>query len=160
MYVDNLIRRYIPDAVIYPQLTPEQYYGALGAADMCLDPFPFGNASTLIDYSSEVVPSVCLMGNVMPSRQSSWIMRRIGLPEWLVARSVEEYVEKGAMLARDAPRREELKKGLPDAFQPSKLQSLDLFRGDPGLVCRWFEVLIKDHDRLKRSGTKILRVSL
>lgn len=158
MYVDNLIRRYIPDAVIYPQLTQEQYYTALGQADMCLDPFPFGNASTLIDYASEGVPSVCLIGDVIPSRHSAWIMKRMGLPDWLTARTIDEYIEKAAILASDASRRESLRTYLRDAFQSSKVGSLDIFRGDPQVVCRLFKALIEGRHELQTAATRVVKV--
>ena len=82
----------------------------------------------------------------------------MGLPEWLVARSIDEYIEKAAILASDAPRREELKKYLLDSFQPSKVKSLDIYRGDPDLVCRWFMALIEHRHELNTAGAKLLKV--
>ena len=159
MYVDNLIRRTIPDAIIYPQLTPEQYYYALGAADMCLEPFPFANATTIIDYASEGVPSVCLVGDPISARQSACVMRRIGLPEWLITQTPKEYIEKAAMLASDALHRETIRSYLRDAFQPSKVDSLDIFQGDPKLVCRWFQALLKGRRGMQATESKILKIA-
>lgn len=154
MYVDNLIRRFVPDVVVYPQMPQELYYQALSAADMCLDPFPFGNQTSLVDYASEGLPTICLYGDQMFSRMGALSMRRLGLPEGLVAHSVEEYVSKAVELAADKDRRSAIKAYLLDVFRPGRVENLPVFNGDPDAVCRALLGLVRPQAAVtgRRSG--------
>jgi hypothetical protein len=159
MYVDSLVRRILPEAVVYPQMPAEHYYHSLGVADMCLDPYPFGNLTTLMDYASEGVPMISLLGNQIFSGQGALLIKRLGLPEWLVAKTVEEYCDKALELAENTQLRESLSKYLRDAFHPSRVGSLDVFKGDPGLVARTFHSLLEGHDRIQQNDDKLVRLS-
>src|SRR6185369_10142009 len=79
--------------------------------DVALDPFPFSGALTTCEALWMGVPIVTLEGHRPTSRQSSSILRAIGL-ESLVAASPRDYVERAVSLGRDRGQRATLRQEL------------------------------------------------
>ncbi|PIA71734.1 peptide transporter [Pseudomonas sediminis] len=124
--LQRLIRRYLPDARIYPHQPYPQYLGAFSRCDLFLSPFPFGNTNGIIDALTVGLPGVCKTGAEVFEHIDEGLLRRAGLPEWLIADSVEDYVSAAARLAGDFSERQRLYRYLADG-QP--LQRL--FEGRP-----------------------------
>lgn len=124
--LQRLIRRYLPDARIYPHQPYPQYLGAFSRCDLFLSPFPFGNTNGIIDALTVGLPGVCKTGAEVFEHIDEGLMRRAGLPEWLIADSVEDYISAAARLAGDFSERQRLYRYLADG-QP--LQRL--FEGRP-----------------------------
>lgn len=120
VYLQNAVHRVLPDAVVHPGLPYEQYLEGLDRCDMFVNPFPFGNTNGIVDTVRQGLPGVCLTGREVHSRIDEALFRRIGLPEWLIARSVEEYVRASVRLAENFLERTDL--------------STRLLRSDPGTV--------------------------
>lgn len=108
----NLIRLYLPDAVIYPHQPYGQYLDAIGRCDMYVNPFPFGNTNGLVDMTHLGLVGVCKAGPEVFEQIDAALFRRLGLPDDLIAETAESYVEAAVKLANDHPRRVRLRQVL------------------------------------------------
>jgi hypothetical protein len=129
VYLQNVIRQALPDcAVVYPHLPYARYLEEVNGCDMFLNPFPFGNTNGIVDTVRLGLAGVCLTGPEVHSHIDEGLFRRLGLPDWLIARTVDEYVAAAVRLAEKSSEREMLSRQLlktdPDAV---------LFRGKPEL---------------------------
>ncbi|RIA18768.1 hypothetical protein DFO61_4927 [Ectopseudomonas oleovorans] len=124
--LQRLIRRYLPDARIYPHQPYQDYLGAFSRCDLFLSPFPFGNTNGIIDALTVGLPGVCKTGAEVFEHIDEGLLRRAGLPDWLIADSVEDYITAAARLAGDFTERQPLYRYLADG-QPLQ----HLFEGRP-----------------------------
>jgi predicted O-linked N-acetylglucosamine transferase (SPINDLY family) len=98
-------------ALMPPVPSVDEHLAAIAATDIVLDPFPFGGGFTTVDALWMGVPVVTLSGDTLPSRFSASTLGRIGLDE-MVAASPDAYGATAIAIARDRPRRRELRQGL------------------------------------------------
>jgi hypothetical protein len=111
-----------------------EYINRLNEMDMFLSPFPFGNTNGIVDALTVGLPGICKTGAEVFERIDGALFARAWLPGWLVADTVEEYVEaavrlatlhtvreslRASMLERNAVQR--LFEGRPEAFGDSVL---------------------------------------
>lgn len=108
----NLIRLYLPDAIIYPHQPYAQYLASIGRCDMYINPFPFGNTNGLVDMTHLGLVGVCKSGPEVFEQIDSALFKRLGLPDDLIADTVESYVDAAVKLANDHPRRAALRREL------------------------------------------------
>lgn len=78
---------------IYESAQYHEYMGWVSNCDLSLFSFPFGGTNSTVDACVLGQPMVALEGEEMHSRTDAMVMRRAGLPEWLIAKDVESYVE-------------------------------------------------------------------
>jgi predicted O-linked N-acetylglucosamine transferase (SPINDLY family) len=71
--------------------------------DLQLDPYPHTGGISTLDALLMGVPCVTLLGDRIPGRLSASFLTALGLGD-LVARTLDEYVEIAARLARDTDR--------------------------------------------------------
>jgi predicted O-linked N-acetylglucosamine transferase (SPINDLY family) len=126
IYLQNLVRSVLPGAVVNPDLPGDRYLEALGECDLFVNPFPFGNTNGIVDTMRLGLPGVCMSGPEVHTHIDEALFRRFGLPEWLIARSVAEYVHAAVRLVDDAGEREALGK----LIRRSDVEAV-LFRGEP-----------------------------
>ena len=88
--------------------------------DIALDPFPFSGALTTCEALWMGVPVVTLEWQRPSSRQSSSILRAIGLAD-LVASTPGDYVARALALARDPDRRAALRRDLRGQVRASPI---------------------------------------
>lgn len=88
-----------------------EFLDAYNRVDVCLDPFPFGGATTTCDALYMGAPVVTLRGDRTPGRVCASILTCVGLPE-LIATSEDEYVA----IARSL--------GAPDGASRARLRDL------------------------------------
>ena len=94
--------------------------------DMFINPFPFGNTNGIIDTVSAGLVGVCKSGPEVHEHIDQGLFERLGFPAWLVAGTVDEYVEATVRLAQDHETRTALRRSLTG---PDKVQVL--FQGRP-----------------------------
>ncbi|MBN6710174.1 adhesin [Haemophilus haemoglobinophilus] len=132
-YVERFIKSYLGDsATAHPHAPYEQYLRILYRCDMMLNPFPFGNTNGIIDMVTLGLVGVCKTGPEVHEHIDEGLFKRLGLPEWLIANTVEEYVERAIRLAENHQERLELRRHI---IENNGLQTL--FTGNPspmGLV--------------------------
>ena len=103
------ILRIVPDAQVLHRLKPDIYLHHLQSCDLYLSTFPFGGANSVIDAMCVGLPIVCLRGDDIAARTDSALIRRRGLPEWLVAHSEEEYISAALRLIHQDEERLQLR---------------------------------------------------
>ena len=66
---------------------------------MFINPFPFGNTNGIIDTVSAGLVGVCKTGAEVHEHIDEGLFRRLGLPQWLIADTVDAYVAAAVRLA-------------------------------------------------------------
>ncbi|MCA9002949.1 MAG: hypothetical protein KDB61_13575, partial [Planctomycetes bacterium] len=78
-------------------------------ADLYLDSFPFGGFNSLVEVLSMGCPVVTLEGNSARQRFGAAVLRRLDLPEFLIAKTVSDYIEAARRLIDDTGLRLEIR---------------------------------------------------
>lgn len=126
-YVERFIKSYLGnDATAHPHAPYDQYLRILHNCDMMVNPFPFGNTNGIIDMVTLGLVGVCKTGAEVHEHIDEGLFKRLGLPEWLIANTVDEYVERTIRLAENHQERLELRRHI---IENNGLQTL--FTGDP-----------------------------
>lgn len=153
VYLQNLILGYLPSgAVLYPHLPYEPYLENINRCDMFVNPFPFGNTNGIVDTVRQGLPGVCLTGPEVHTHIDEGLFKRLGLPDWLVARSVEEYVSATVRLAEDHKLRAELSRQIQKT-NPDTV----LFQGNGEPFVEAVEWLRGNHGKFAAGAEKLLR---
>ena len=122
----RLIRGYLPDAEVYPHRPYDDYMATLEVCDMFISPFPFGNTNGVVDAMLLGVPGVCKTGPEVFEHIDEGLFRRLGLPDWTIAATVEAYIAAAVRMADNGAERAALCRQLA---RPGALDAL--FSGRP-----------------------------
>jgi len=122
----RLIHRYVPEATVYPHQPYQEYLSIFNQCDMFLSPLPFGNTNGIIDAFTVGLPGVCKTGPEVFEHIDEGLFRRVGLPEWTIAATLEQYILAATRMANSFELRARLYWYLE---QPQHLQRL--FSGRP-----------------------------
>ena len=126
-YVERFIKTYLGDsATAHPHSPYHEYLNILYNCDMMLNPFPFGNTNGIIDMVTLGLVGICKTGPEVHEHIDEGLFKRLGLPEWLIANTVDEYVDRAIRLAENHQERLELRHHI---IENNGLNTL--FTGDP-----------------------------
>ncbi|UTO05743.1 hypothetical protein NKT77_03560 [Moraxella sp. FZLJ2107] len=126
-YVERFIKSYLGDsATAHPHTPYHQYLGILHQCDMMVNPFPFGNTNGIIDMVTLGLVGVCKTGPEVHEHIDEGLFGRLGLPEWLIANTADEYVERAIRLAENHEERLALRRHI---IENNGLSTL--FTGNP-----------------------------
>jgi predicted O-linked N-acetylglucosamine transferase (SPINDLY family) len=127
---ERLAEVFGPDRIEFVErATLADYFSRYRRIDIALDPFPFAGATTTCDALWMGIPVVTLSGQTAVGRSGVSILSNLSLPD-LVAKSVAEYVSIAVNLARDAPRRTDLRGALRRRMLASPLMDAPRFARD------------------------------
>lgn len=108
-------KRALPDVesriILLPRLSPDDYFAAVGAADVVLDTPHFGGSNTSYDALSAGTPVVTLPGAFPRGRYTAALYRTLGVSDG-IADSPEDYVEIALALGTDPAYRDELRRAI------------------------------------------------
>ena len=144
-YVERFIKSYLGnDATAHPHAPYDQYLRILHNCDMMVNPFPFGNTNGIIDMVTLGLVGICKTGAEVHEHIDEGLFKRLGLPEWLIANTVDEYVERAIRLAENHQERLELRRHI---IENNGLQTL--FTGDPSPMAK---VLLEKFEEWKAAN--------
>lgn len=133
-YIARFIKSYLGENATAHSHTPYNgYLDILNHCDMMLNPFPFGNTNGIIDMVTLGLVGICKTGDEVHEHIDEGLFKRLGLPEWLIAHTVDEYIERAVRLAENHAERLELRRHI---IENNGLQTL--FTGDPRPMGRVF----------------------
>ena len=96
-------------ATVWPEQPVDDYCAVIATCDLFINPFPFGNTNGTIDCIAAGLVGVCKTGPEVHEHIDEAMFRRLGLPDWLIARSVEEYVDAAVRLCEGQAERDDLR---------------------------------------------------
>ena len=105
------------------------YFAAIQAVDIALDPIPYNGATTTLDTLWMGVPVIGLHGDRSISRGTYSILSAAKLPE-LIAQTEDEYIKINVQLARDGSARNALRRSLRSRMQASPVMDTATFTRD------------------------------
>ena len=154
----HVLGRELPGATVYPVMRYQAYVERLNDCDLNLSPFPFGGLHSVVDSLRQGIPVVAMEGLEPHARTDSMLLRRLGMPEWLISRDVESYVAAALRVIRDDALRVELSR---------QAIGLDIDRalyGDAGtplgtevVEAVWW--MYEHHEAILASGRKAFRAA-
>lgn len=148
-YVERFIKSYLgDDATAHPHTPYQQYLEILHNCDMMVNPFPFGNTNGIIDMVTLGLVGICKTGPEVHEHIDEGLFKRLGLPEWLIANTVDEYVERAVRLAENHEERLALRHHI---IENNGLQTL--FTGDPRPMGRIFLQKVKEWEEENSTET-------
>lgn len=89
----NEMSRLLPNVTVQQSQPYHEYMETMSKCDLALFSFPFGGTNSMIDSMVLGLPSLTMLGDEPHSMSDTALLRRAGLPESLVCKSVPEYVE-------------------------------------------------------------------
>ncbi|WP_250509474.1 hypothetical protein [Caballeronia sp. GACF4] len=111
MHLNRVLTEYLPSGsfTIHGFLPYEEYAEQLANMDMFLSPFPFGNTNGIVDAFTVGLPGICKTGPEVFEHIDGAMFARASMPEWMVATTVDDYVEAAVRLANNRDEREALR---------------------------------------------------
>lgn len=126
-YVKRFVKSYLGEsATVHGHKPYSEYMQVLHQCDMMVNPFPFGNTNGIIDMVTLGLVGICKTGPEVHEHIDEGLFKRLGLPEWLIANTVDEYVEQAIRLAENHKERLALRRKI---IKNNGLKTL--FSGDP-----------------------------
>lgn len=147
------IRRWLPNAVVYPRSDYNTYLANLRNCDLHFSPFPFGGCNSNLDSFLLGIPIVAMEGVEYHSQQDPGMMRGAGLPEWLITYHPAEYERMALrMIHNDAER-----VAIAQALRSRDVTKVFFCRENDERVEDYLDLfnwIYKDHEKIVASGKR------
>ena len=99
--LNRAIQRVLPGARVHGKLSYERYIGLISACDLNLSPFPFGGLHSVIDSLRQGLPVVAMDCPEPHGRTDAMLLHRLGMPDWLIARTEADYIAAALRVIED-----------------------------------------------------------
>ena len=128
--IQRVVHQFLgPHVTVFPHQHYTAYMDVIAGCDMFINPFPFGNTNGIIDTISAGLVGVCKSGPEVHEHIDEGLFRRLGLPDWLITRSIDEYVRATVRLANNHEERFALRQRYAGAEKVNIL-----FEGRPDIM--------------------------
>ncbi|MCA4919346.1 MAG: hypothetical protein ING82_07945 [Roseomonas sp.] len=158
MATKRVFDQHLPGSIVYPVMAYNAYLAELNACDLNLSPFPFGGLHSVVDSLRQGIPVVALEGLDLHARTDSMLLRRLGMPEWLISQNEDEYIAAALRVIDDDEERIALSRQalaldvdrilFGDATTPLRSDVVDAM---------WW--IYQHHEAIKASGRKVFRAA-
>ena len=143
------IREWLPTSRIYERNQYSGYIKHLSECHLHCSTFPFGGTNSNIDSMKLGIPIITMWGDEPHSRYDGMMLRRADMPEYLIAKTTDEYVDVTVELVHNDAKRDALR----DQLRTTDLESI--FFGDPperdrtAIVDLIEDLFVNHEDRIK-----------
>jgi HMW1C N-terminal/HMW1 domain 2 len=108
-------------AFVYPHQRYTDYMRIIADCDMFINPFPYGNTNGIADMALLGMPGICKAGPELAEHIDVGMFKLIGLPNWCVAWTMDEYIAATLRMAHNHHERWMLSKQLIEGKVYSRL---------------------------------------
>lgn len=154
------------EAVLLPRfrhmtLHPPRPYGQflenLARCDLALAAFPFGNTNSTVDTCLLGIPTVAYVANEVLSIGDRDVLRMVGMPDWLVSRTDEDYFKVAMKLVHEDDARETLATQLRNTDVAGRLFAPPRDEDKTEFVdAIWW--MYQNHEALQKSSAHCLKI--
>ena len=132
--VKRVVRMFLGDyATVYPHQEYKSYMQVIADCDMFINPFPFGNTNGIIDCITAGLVGICKTGPEVHEHIDEALFGRLGMPDWMVAQTADDYVAAAVRLITQHEERHSLRQLMSG---PNKVDLF--FNGRPELMGQLF----------------------
>ncbi len=108
-------------AFVYPHQQYPEYMRIISDCDMFINPFPYGNTNGIADMALLGMPGICKAGPELAEHIDVGMFKLIGLPNWCVAWTIDDYIAATLRMAHNHHERWMLSKQLIEGKVYSRL---------------------------------------
>jgi len=146
----------LPGSVVYPVMAYNAYLAELNACDLNLSPFPFGALHSVVDSLRQGIPVVAMDGLDLHERPDPMLLRRVGMPEWLIVQNEDDYIATALRLIdNDAERVALSRQALALDLDRTLFGDATTPLGHDVVDAMWW--VYQNHEAIKASGRKVFR---
>ncbi len=110
--VGNFVGAHLKNATVHQHQPYAQYMQHVANCDLFVNPFPYGNMNGVADMTMAGLVGVCRTGPQVHEHIDDGMFRRAGFPDWLIAKTDDEYVAAAVRLIENHDERIALRRGL------------------------------------------------
>ncbi|HEY5338167.1 MAG TPA: hypothetical protein VIJ85_08195 [Rhizomicrobium sp.] len=110
--IHGFVGRYLPNATVHGHQPYANYMKCVNNCDLFLNPFPYGNMNGVADMAAVGMVGVCRTGPQTHERIDGGMFRRLGLPDWLIAKTDDAYIAAALRLIENHDERLGLRRAL------------------------------------------------
>jgi hypothetical protein len=148
----------LPGSVIYPVMAYNAYLAELNACDLNLSPFPFGALHSVVDSLRQGIPVVAMDGLDLHERPDPMLLRRVGMPEWLIVQNEDDYIATALrLIGNDAERVALSRQALALDLDRTLFGDATTPLGHDVVDAMWW--VYQNHEANKASGRKVFRAA-
>jgi len=135
--LQRVVHQYLgPHVTVFPHQHYTAYMDVIAGCDMFINPFPFGNTNGIIDTISAGLVGICKTGPEVHEHIDEGLFQRLGLPDWLITQTEDDYVKAAVRLANNHEERLALRQTYSGADKVNVLfEGRPQIMGEQFLVC-------------------------
>ena len=160
LYFDGLVEAItarIPEATVAPYVSYNTFLAEMCKCDLALAAFPFGNTNSTVDTCLLGLPTVANFGPESPAQTDRMVLETAGFPDWLVARSDEEYYDKALQLINDPDFRCGILKNVTRDNVRDRLFNMAALHEETDPFAEMFWFAYENHEALQNTSERVFR---
>lgn len=151
IHFKETMEKRLPGSVVHMPYAYNKYMTMIGQCDFHMSPFPFGNTNGNIDSARMGLPIITLDGEGIESRIDVNMLQRMGMPEWTIAKTEEEYLALAVELVDNDEKRE----ALANFVKHIDLEQVFFTTGKEHMFVDTVQAIYEQHEKLVASGERV-----